>query len=932
MATNSNTNDTPAGVPLPASVDASGNVVQNKPVNVNVTSTADGGKIRNIIQTHQEREIIKTSPDVIVYLENQPYLINRFARSGDKPYTVVAFNDHVISFQAGYDVEELVPSCTISLTVPNFQKHLYLTPGGNSLIESMMYVSVFAKGYYPDIKGRTVYHRVFRGVVSSVNQVDDGTTLAIGIQCRGALHFFEFMYVDLNPSILSNSPNEATPFITRYYNLNPYDQLAATFAEAVTFEGFQLNSILQSAVKDDEFKDAIEAGYVNKWNSILLDIVRDTRVFGNQLTPTEKYKTEDTAGGTGNHALRNLLSVNKDDGTKPTEAQGGVAPDTLPETHNRTKSQTSITFRDDNGYQFISQYVPDYGIGSITMLNGHIVSRLERIRLLTQLIGLEGYQDIDGMIIFKPPLYNLDVTNLGTGVSENAQGNMVSTLENTPIDHITDETNPFIVHLSEIESEAWSEDQAAVRVTRVSIQPSWLPSLNAGNTGTETLRPVVSHTDIAKLSKFGLREQPANTVGWVGIKDKKVLYAFAVAELVRQNRAFRTYNITIPLRPELRLGFPMYVPHRDIYGYIKNISINFTTGGVATMTITLDCIRTRPMFLNKEGVLTTQPNLVMEWTTLGDTSGSAKNGATTKGKSQSLSGTPTPPPATLPTFSKLSDSQARVKDYLSNYMGTTWQTQPDTPKACYRPQNDKLTPNDDIVKNALVGDRFFSAENWKNGMRPIYYSKILRAQPYTDEKGYEVITPFPWGRWQSLRTAYNDTRKGIIRLQGTNPTEYVNPEDETVLKGVDTFLFAGIGTGDGTANLSDNLKEALTTNNSNPLYSGARQHSSFVLDDDTPDPLMVPKTGVSSGITADLSQTDSVQQRLDMFLTGKTSSDTSFGMLSDLQQFSTEYGQLVNNEKSGNVINDIGLTPSLPSPDGTTQKSILDKIYSKLKR
>ena len=37
-----------------------------------------GGMIRNIAQTAQEREINKTAPDIVVYLDGLPYLLNRF--------------------------------------------------------------------------------------------------------------------------------------------------------------------------------------------------------------------------------------------------------------------------------------------------------------------------------------------------------------------------------------------------------------------------------------------------------------------------------------------------------------------------------------------------------------------------------------------------------------------------------------------------------------------------------------------------------------------------------------------------------------------------------------------------------------------------------------------------------------------------------------
>src|SRR5271163_971322 len=66
--------------------------------------------IRNISQTVQEREIIKTAPDVVVFLEGLPYLINLFIndpKTGNQT-TLVNFNDHVVSFSATYDTDAMV--------------------------------------------------------------------------------------------------------------------------------------------------------------------------------------------------------------------------------------------------------------------------------------------------------------------------------------------------------------------------------------------------------------------------------------------------------------------------------------------------------------------------------------------------------------------------------------------------------------------------------------------------------------------------------------------------------------------------------------------------------------------------------------------------------------------------------------------------------
>jgi hypothetical protein len=62
---------------------------------------------------------------------------------------------------------------------------------------------------------------------------------------------------------------------------------------------------------------------------------------------------------------------------------------------------------------------------------------------------------------------------------------------------------------------------------------------------------------------------------------------WAKAELVKQNALIRQGTITIIGRPELKLGYPVYVPSRDAFYYVKGIENRFTFGGTFTTTLTL---------------------------------------------------------------------------------------------------------------------------------------------------------------------------------------------------------------------------------------------------------------------------------------------------------------------------------------------------------
>ena len=112
-------------------------------------------------------------------------------------------------------------------------------------------------------------------------------------------------------------------------------------------------------------------------------------------------------------------------------------------------------------------------------------------------------------------------------------------------------------------------------------------------------------------------------------------------------------------------------------------------------------------------------------------------------------------------------------------LGSLFQTRFDTKTKSFRIQNDKATANDLTLPGAStlpsggkiqVNMPFFSKANWvPGGINTTYYHKILTSQPYTDEKGYEVVTPYPWGRWIDVNTAIQQSRLGILAQSCQRP-------------------------------------------------------------------------------------------------------------------------------------------------------------------
>ena len=769
------------------------------------------GKIRNLMQSCQTRELIKTSPDMVCYLEGLPYLKNNYLTTNPSQPFLVNFNDHITAFNASYDIDQMMPVCTISMAVPAHLRYLYQAPGGNNLIKTMMQVQVFVKGYYFANDGNTLFNRVFKGYTSHVTHTDDGKTLLISIQCEGILGFFNMMQIDLSPAIQHSGPMTVTPLTNTLANMSPYAQMAFMFLYPSLTDGFYTNSlaapttIQATALTGQNYYDAVQDGLVAKWQPILADICREAHIFGlvqKDIKDVDAF-LNDIASASDKRGSKawSFLSAQTHFFTKVPESEAASTP---------TSSFPTSVY----DVEAIRGLHADMGIGSISLINGGIVTRLEQLRIITSLINYECYQDIDGQIIIKPPLYNLDVTNLGSGTASDAAAKYH---KSHPKNDITNANNPFIIHLAEISNEVETEDQGAVRATRMVIQ---------SNTTTDTqfpqapgsARPTAEFIDLPKLSQFGLREEPARTVPWYVGGDIFGIFAQAASDLARSNRGFRTYSFTMPLRPEIKLGFPLFIPHCDMYGYVKSVSIQYQIGGSATMSVTLDTLRKRPMFPqvqpNANGtpgvIFVAQPNLVLKWTKGSATPGSTSTAVSDPSASPAnLNGqqatVPVAPSVTKSSaFSKnppISPDQQSLLNYQQQVIGSYFALSSDTTDASWRIQPDTGVWSAPNPSSASVFSRLVQGNADFN-----FYAAIRTTVPYTDEKGYEVLAPFPWGRWLDIKTALQEfTRDGYVYQPDSTNTDFHQTQ------AVNAFLYAGLSATTGTADPSSELLDALSS-------------------------------------------------------------------------------------------------------------------------
>jgi hypothetical protein len=215
----------------------------------------------------------------------------------------------------------------------------------------------------------------------------------------------------------------------------------------------------------------------------------------------------------------------------------------------------------------VAAFKKNYTNIGIGMWQSEYQTKLELANAAKEAVGYEFYMDVTGDIVFKPPFYNLDV------------------LGNKPMSWIQD---------IDIIDWDFSESESEV-VTQIAMQGSYSGTEEAGV--PVECQPFTSVTDYHLLRKYGWRTQNYNSEF---LSDPTQMFYHGLDVLDRINSRRHRGTVTIPMRAELRMGFPIYIAPKDQIWYISGISHTIQFGGRATTTLQLTGKRSK--FISPRGI------------------------------------------------------------------------------------------------------------------------------------------------------------------------------------------------------------------------------------------------------------------------------------------------------------------------------------------
>lgn len=511
------------------------------------------------MSSYIRKETLKLAPDAIIFIQGKEaaVLCNSCNRESK-------MSNDVTNFSVQLPIEG-VSGATINLATPIHDPNRWWT-NGQAKVKLLSEVEIYVRGRF-FIQGtqEPAYYPVFWGIVTQVSRSYSAGKNGVTVSCSGMLRWWEMSHMNVNPSLFDSSTFPGlTPqlYSNIFATLNPLE-IAYVLSKLTTGGLLGPQGLNAQFIQDRKLSQSLQALDIevrDYWQARFDRIGKALRVVGPTGEMFDATKIEED--------IQNYFSNQRKSGGDITKAAGGAFFDSA--RINRLSNAIKPRYRPNalDQTELVENYLPYAELSQPLPFQSTIKSKLEIMNEVRNNIHYEFFQDSTGEIVFKPPFYNMN----------------------------TKEYPPFVIRDIDIIDASFDEDESAV-TTRIDVQGSWLQNLakSMGVNGEAT--PRAFHVDPQLLKDYGLRSKSVTNPS---LATPEACYLYAVGEMDRMNAFARGGSLTIMGRPELRLGYPVFIEKENAYYYVNHISHNFSYGGTFVTSVGLTAAR-RQIFEEQTG-------------------------------------------------------------------------------------------------------------------------------------------------------------------------------------------------------------------------------------------------------------------------------------------------------------------------------------------
>lgn len=454
----------------------------------------------------------------------------------------ININDFVTGFSTEASIDSAPGTSTVTLSIPQNSKNDFYAEN-EFIIIPMMEIEIYSKGYYA-VSGSPQYYRVFWGVVSTVTESWSDGTASVTLTCKDILRWWELTTLTTNPAYLEafgSSAGNYQLFQNQFSKMNHYALIASLARDAMgdflnttgSFQAFRPERGAEAPALGQYAADMM-AYWQLKFSNIGSSLV----MYGSS---GESYSLSNTPGSISADQISSAIL--QDEARKYRENE--------PTQQLFTNPSEIVGFKQD-----IQQ------AGGVEFMQAENMTKLALAFQAREQSGYEFFCDPCGDIVYKPPFYNLNV------------------LPNKPVSWIQD---------FEILDYSVSDSEDSV-ITHVTSSGNAFGGAVDWGINDEITTPRAGAYDFHLLRRYGWRKADLQ-LEWAG--NPRKLFYHLLDWMDKLNAKRHRATITIPHRPELRLGFPIWVPRFDAFWYVEGISHQHSVGGQSTSSLTLSAKRSK---------------------------------------------------------------------------------------------------------------------------------------------------------------------------------------------------------------------------------------------------------------------------------------------------------------------------------------------------
>lgn len=492
-----------------------------------------------------------------------------------------------------------------------------LSKGGSNRTRFRGQGSIRPKTRYDDLFAYPYYH-VFHGCVTNVSFSYSPGVQTATMGCGSMLHFWSYQNMSTNASVFgarpSNSKNRVSLLGHNFTGQHPYEIIYTLFHDTAGAAG-SVNFVMDQKTNVDTVlgENSLYSLTIKYWEERFSQKVMNLRLHGAtgalyntlQATAMAKISTQEMQAAFNN---RNPRLGNQGGSSASSDVMGGLSSLGLIEQRKQAKTTAQnnktaqaqaqqsaqgqppsaaqldqASFGNSGGFGkggkpldlnvfMMEAYVKDIGqIASINLFESSYETKMDIANKVCEITGFEFYQDVDGDCVFKPPMYNLDTSS------------------------------SRVYRIEDIDMISWSESEKEPEATFMVTKGSQFANL--AGTGVDGEWGVQgTFIDYPLVAKYGWRSGSFETAYF---NDARQCFFASINRMAVLNASVNSGSCTIPIRPEMRPGYPVYVPTYDCFYYCTSISHSYQVGGACQTTLQLVAKRKKfyaPGDPNKSGI------------------------------------------------------------------------------------------------------------------------------------------------------------------------------------------------------------------------------------------------------------------------------------------------------------------------------------------